>query len=125
METKMSLIEQLKAYETILVKPEIRPSSFDLTELIDENFVEFTSTGKTLNKQQVVDFLLNEKTSNNSLSNFNLIQLSNDTVLLTYHYIKFVNDEKTQSLRSSIWKFSNDKWQILFHQGTITKNNPQ
>lgn len=121
----MSLIEQLKAYETILVKPEIRPSSFDLTELIDENFVEFTSTGKTLNKQQVVDFLFNEKTSNNSLSNFNLIQLSNDTVLLTYHYIKFVNDEKTQSLRSSIWKFSNDKWQILFHQGTITKNNPQ
>ncbi|WP_342779028.1 hypothetical protein [Methylobacterium terricola] len=49
-----------------------------------------------------------------------MIMISDDAVLLTY------DSESTQGdgarryvLRSSIWKRHDDRWQLLFHQGTV------
>jgi hypothetical protein len=50
------------------------------------------------------------------LSDFDIYPLSGDVVLTTY---KIFNEEKMQySLRSSIWKCKDTKWQMVFHQGT-------
>lgn len=39
----------------------------------------------------------------------------------SYKVIKHNEDEeKKYSLRSSIWKLFNDKWKLVFYQGTIT-----
>jgi hypothetical protein len=52
------------------------------------------------------------------LSNFELHPLSTDTVLTTY---RIFNEIKIQyTLRSSIWKFRDGRWQMFFHQGTPT-----
>jgi hypothetical protein len=50
------------------------------------------------------------------LSDFEIHQLSGEIVLTTY---RIFNEEKMQhSLRSSIWKFEDTKWRMIFHQGT-------
>ena len=54
-----------------------------------------------------------------TLSEFEIHQLSTDTVLTTY---RIFNEIKMQhTLRSSIWKFSDGKWKMFFHQGTPTQ----
>lgn len=54
-----------------------------------------------------------------TLSNFEIHQLSEDTVLTTYRIYNEIKMEHT--LRSSIWKYRNGRWQMFFHQGTKTK----
>ncbi|GAB6522644.1 hypothetical protein bcgnr5398_47550 [Bacillus cereus] len=55
-----------------------------------------------------------------TLSNFEICSLSDDTALATYR----VRDETRMqnTLRSSIWKLIDEKWQMFFHQGTLTKS---
>lgn len=54
-----------------------------------------------------------------TLTDFEIYPLSEDTVLTTYR----VKDETRMlnTLRSSIWKFIEGRWQMFFHQGTLTK----
>jgi hypothetical protein len=52
---------------------------------------------------------------------FDLAVLSSDVVLITYRAAKesaSAEEATTYSLRSSIWKFIDGRWQITFHQGT-------
>lgn len=53
-----------------------------------------------------------------TLHNFEIFPLSEGIVLSTY----FINDitRKRNTLRSSIWKLIDGRWQLYFHQGTIT-----
>ncbi len=55
-----------------------------------------------------------------TLSNFEIYPISDDTVLATYR----VRDETRMqnTLRSSIWKLIEGRWQMFFHQGTLTKS---
>jgi hypothetical protein len=53
---------------------------------------------------------------------FQIKQLAADVVLATYKVVKHgeTREAKKYSLRSSIWKINDDKWQMVFHQGTPT-----
>nr|WP_242947776.1 hypothetical protein [Desulfosporosinus lacus] len=48
--------------------------------------------------------------------------LAPDVVLATYRAVKSneSREEMRNSLRSSIWKFLDGRWQMVFHQGTRT-----
>ena len=35
-------------------------------------------------------------------------------------YAEKLNEDKKYSLRSSIWKYYDGKWKMVFHQGTLT-----
>lgn len=54
-----------------------------------------------------------------TLSNFEINPLSENVVLATYRVYDRTREHHT--LRSSIWKLIDGKWQMFFHQGTITK----
>ena len=122
MKSDIKIFEQLKILENKLVKPELRNSAGELFELISDDFLEFGSSGVVYNKKNVIKFLLADTPSKKNLSNFKMSKLSNDCFLLTYKYLKKRNDIKNYSLRSSIWKLSNKKWQIVFHQGTLVQD---
>ncbi len=105
------LIHQL---EQSLLDPSVRQSPEQLNTLIADDFFEFGSSGKIYNKQDCI------KPDNSPrkflLSNFNVKELSKDVMLATYK----ITENDAISLRSSIWVSTqrDDKWQLIFHQGT-------
>lgn len=56
-----------------------------------------------------------------SLYDFEIHSLSESVVLATYRVKDKTKNHNT--LRSSIWKLIDGRWQMFFHQGTITKSD--
>ncbi len=58
-----------------------------------------------------------------SMSEFSARFLSEDVVLVTYRSVRRnpVSSMEWHSLRSSIWKLTDGRWQMTFHQGTPTQ----
>ena len=120
METENIIAEQILKLEERLLQPEVRHSPQEISKLLADEFIEFGSSGRVYNKQQVLESLQKESGEQISIKNFKTINLAPNIVLATYTAIrKNSNDEKTiNSLRSSIWKFTEEQWKLVFHQGT-------
>ncbi|WP_019413309.1 DUF4440 domain-containing protein [Paenisporosarcina sp. TG20] len=118
MTTQLTLKEHLCQLEKNLLQPGIRTSPEELEKYLENDFFEFGSSGKVLynNGIEAGGIGIVKMT----LSNFEIHQLSTNVVLTTY---RIYNEVKMQhSLRSSIWKFSDGKWKMFFHQGTPTQS---
>lgn len=114
-----SLKEHILYLEEKLLKPEIRNSKTELQNLLAKNFFEFGSSGNILYKEKAIgeEGIAVVKMT---LSNFEIHPLSEEIALATY---RIYNEENKQhSLRSSIWKLSEGKWKMVFHQGTKTSD---
>lgn len=112
----------LIALEMGLLDPEIRNSPTQLADLIADDFVEFGSSGETFDKEQIIAALLgeNEQTAQTrTADDFTIRWLADDTALVTFHAIRSANGADTKTLRASIWKYRDARWQIIFHQGTL------
>lgn len=111
--------ETIKLLEKRLLQPEIRHSTEDVSEMLSDDFIEFGSSGHIYSKKQSIEGLQNEDSVRISISDFKATILSPDVVLVTYKAVKHEpNRQESRSIRSSIWRFIDDRWQIVFHQGT-------
>jgi hypothetical protein len=114
----------LRRLEEGLLRPEVRQSSGQVGDLLSDDFVEFGSSGGVFNKQQVIEALeqegLPDPTIRLSLVDFIARNLASDVILVTYRTIQEGGSGNMQEsrLRSSIWKFIEGQWQMVFHQGT-------
>lgn len=119
---KMDVIEKLIfQLENDLLKSEVRKSPEKISELLSEDFIEFTSSGSEY-QYKSGDIFMKQDDNRELLwqiTDFKIKQLSDDCVLATYKVIKH-NENKKYSLRSSIWKSYSGKWKMIFHQGTLT-----
>ncbi|KLU67243.1 hypothetical protein DEAC_c04550 [Desulfosporosinus acididurans] len=115
-----SLHEQIYDLEDRLLQPEIRRSGEEISMLLADDFVEFGSSGRTYDKIQVVEGLPHSPTVPTVIEDFQVKVLSTYVVLATYRAVKAneSREEMRNSLRSSIWRFTDGRWQIVFHQGT-------
>ena len=116
----MELLEKhIFELENQLLQPETRQSAEKISELLSDDFIEFCSSGNISHYNKGEVFLSEIKWE---IKEFTTKQLSNDYILATYKVIKHseLNEKMKYSLRSSIWKCSNGKWKIIFHQGTLT-----
>ncbi len=115
-----SLHEQIYNLEDRLLQPEIRRSGEEISMLLADDFVEFGSSGRTYDKIQVVEGLPHSPTVPTVIEDFQVKVLSSYVVLATYRAVKAneSREEMRNSLRSSIWRFTDGRWQIVFHQGT-------
>ncbi|WP_353958612.1 DUF4440 domain-containing protein [Sporolactobacillus laevolacticus] len=107
----------LKTLEQSHLSLEIRKSPEALDNILADDFFEIGSSGAMFYKQ---DCLKNGVALDElKLYNFDMQVLAPDVVLTTY----FINNKtrNRNTLRSSIWKFIDGRWQLLFHQGTVTK----
>jgi len=105
--------------ETTLLNSDSRKSKIILEDLLDDKFIEVGSSGRKYDKHQTIQQLINESPSPLEATEFNLVQLSDSVVLLTYALVNRAREpEVSHSLRSSLWKLDNDKWKLVFHQGT-------
>jgi hypothetical protein len=112
----------IRLLEERLLQTNIRHSENDLDELLADEFIEFGSSGQIFNKKQVMEALQMEAPQQLSLIDFKTINLAPDIILARYRAVKQPQDgRKVYSLRSSIWKLIDNRWQMIFHQGTGTK----
>ncbi|MDQ0159774.1 hypothetical protein J2S77_001760 [Alkalibacillus salilacus] len=115
---KATLREHLENMERSHLKPDNRISSDFFEELLADDFIEFGSSGGVSYKKDCIgeDGV---GVRDLSLNDFEISLLSSDVVLATYR----VKDKTRQqdTLRSTIWKFRDGRWQMFFHQGTIVK----
>ncbi len=114
----------LKELEDRLLQPEVRLSPDLVADLLDDEFVEYGSSGKVYNKQQIIEFLktdILEPPSRNFITDFKANELAPGIVLVTFCLVRQMGlkDLTLHSLRSSVWKKQNGEWKMVFHQGTL------
>lgn len=116
MQNRSSLVEHIRELEEQLLKPEIRTNAAELDRLLADDFFEYGSSGSVCYKKDcVVEGGISVREM--LLYDFQIHPLAADTVLATYRL-----EDRTrmrQSLRSSIWKYIDGRWQMFFHQGTL------
>lgn len=106
--------------EQKLHHPAIRNNPVELDNFLSLDFLEFGSSGIVYNRQEVIAALVSESFINIEAEDFKAHELASEVVLFTYKTKQSNSDgTTTEALRSSIWKLFGERWQMVFHQGTI------
>ncbi|PZM13209.1 DUF4440 domain-containing protein [Rhizobium tubonense] len=118
-------VEFSRHLEQELHRPEIRASRDAVSALLANDFMEFGSSGGIYDKAITTDALALEAPSDPSalpeVYDFTVKPFTTEAVLVLYRSVRRsdgVAPEK-QTLRSSIWKLIDGRWQMFFHQGTV------
>jgi len=94
-----------------------------LAELIDNEFIEIGGSAAVYDKAEVMRWLASDDPSERIGTSFKAHPLAENIILLTY--ISSIKDtpvaESKQAVRSSIWRLTDGKWRMVFHQGTPLK----
>ncbi|WP_445637206.1 DUF4440 domain-containing protein [Nostoc sp. DSM 114161] len=114
-------------FEERLLQPDIRKSPKDVMDLLADEFIEFGSSGRIFDRQQIIKSLENEPIeplTQRSITEFKTLVLATGIVLVTYRVVRHVSGEQpVHSLRSSIWKLIDNRWKMIFHQGTLVRES--
>ena len=107
---------QLRELEESHIGLEVRKSHEKLDEILADEFFEIGSSGYMFDKKECLEtgVVLTEM----SLHNYEINPLAPDVVLSTYFIVD--NTRNRNTFRISIWKLIDDRWQLYFHQGTIS-----
>lgn len=89
-----------------------------LNALLADEFREFSSSGTIYSKQDILKNLPAVSPTQFAISEFQIEALSPNVVLATYKASYIRDEEISFSLRCSIWKIFENRWKIVFHQGT-------
>jgi hypothetical protein len=119
----LSLEQHIRQLEEELLCPEVRSSLERMEAVLAEDFLEIGLSGRIYDKKQVLQALLSEPEVHYEMMDFTMRPLAGEVLLVTYRTIRQEAPENPQvhSLRSSIWKKIEDRWQMVFHQGTSQK----
>ena len=115
-------VDMVRRHELNLLLPVLRSAPGSVAELLADNFIEFGGSGRVYSKQDAIDALAQEPSAERHLSDVRCAHISNDVILVTYRLFRRSNSSSALecSLRSSIWRRSDGRWQMEFHQGTPT-----
>jgi hypothetical protein len=120
MEENRPLAELIRQLEERLLQADVRRSTTDVGDLLADDFVEFGSSGRIFDKPATMAALQYESPTEIALVDYRARVLAPDVVLVTYRAVRSASTlaASTQSLRSSIWRKLDARWQLVFHQGT-------
>lgn len=112
--------DQIKFLERQLHSTAVRSDLNKFKMLLHDDFKEIGRSGKIYNKSDVLNQLDEHKNPSEIISEeFQYRLLSETIVLVTYRsYQRFNLNQSHLALRSSVWIFNQDRWQMIFHQGT-------
>ena len=119
MDSKL-LTQHLIELEQILVQPATRLSAELLNRYLADDFYEIAATGRCFGKADVLERLPTETPPAITQQDFDCRVLADGLAQLTYRATikRAENQSPSYSVRSSIWRFDGEKWQMIFHQGT-------
>lgn len=112
------LSQELRELEESLLQSDIRKSN-RLVELLDDNFIEYGSSGRIYTKADLVETLQAESPVTQTTSDFIVTKLATDVALLTYRIHRH-SEPPVHTLRSSVWRRKTGQWRMVFHQATVT-----
>jgi hypothetical protein len=115
MKEAAELQQQLHALEERLLHPDREPDRNALIALLAPDFKEFCTSGRIFNLEQLTHALLTSHPRAATMSHFYVTPLAKDVALATYH----ITTATSASHHSSTWVLRDNRWQLLFHQGTI------
>jgi len=124
MNEQETLEEILCHLEASHMQPEVRRSPDAMGDLLADDFVEIGSSGTLYaDKGKIIASLRKSTPFRASMSDFRVKLLGPGIALTTYHLVKQDREGagEKRSLRSSIWKLMDGRWQLVFHQGTPTE----
>jgi hypothetical protein len=100
-----------------------RVSAEEAASLFADDFVEFGASGKIWSKAEIIAAMSQWAPIERTVENFRVRELSPSVCLVTYKVVGVTKDKQASpfSLRSSIWRYTGERWQIVFHQGTNVK----
>ncbi len=117
--------EFFRSLEQKLHRPEVRRLPDATRSFLADEFIEFGSSGTVYDKASIVEALANEPVADAAplpeVHDFAVRSIASDAILVTYQSTRRHNDGTVEraTLRSSVWKLIDGRWQMLFHQGTI------
>ncbi|AIL13619.1 hypothetical protein IM40_00650 [Candidatus Paracaedimonas acanthamoebae] len=82
----------------------------------NRRFIEIGSSGRRYTKADVLQALPLETSMTIEATDFEVRFLRKDLILVIYRALQ--SGENKSSLRSSLWKQTEEGWRIVFHQGT-------
>ncbi len=109
------LSAHLIALELRLQDSSIRKDPTTVAELLSEDFREFGASGRVWGRAAILAELAAETPYQITSDNFECQRLSTHLALLTY----VATNPNRKTLRSSLWRLEENRWRILFHQGTV------
>lgn len=117
----MNYEELILNLESELLKPETRKSPKKLRDLLSEDFIEYCSSGVIYKYKE--DDTFYEDNVSFEIIEFNIKDLADNCILANYkiNKIHHIDNVIKKSIRSSIWKLYDNKWKMVFHQGTLSK----
>lgn len=103
--------------EQRLAQVDQKLSAEDAALLIAEDFVEFGASGKVWSKAEIIAAMSQWSLIERTIENFSVRELSASACLVTYKVVGVTKDRQASpfSLRSSIWRYTGGKWQIISH----------
>jgi len=111
--------EALAAREPLFHRREFGTARADFEAMVAPEFWEIGASGSRYSRAFVLDTLTDRhaKTVEESfvVTDFACQELAPNLYLATYQ----LNQADRLSQRSTIWRYSNDAWQAVFHQGTL------
>jgi hypothetical protein len=114
----------ISTLEQKLLKPEVRRSVTAVAALLADEFVEYGSSGRVYNKQQLLENLQHDDSATRTISQFGTTTLAPDVILVTYRCTREeIGKQPLHTLRCSIWKYIEGRWKMVFHQGTPMEKN--
>ncbi len=121
MKDKKQLREEVLGLEEKLLDANVRQSAESLNQLLADDFSEFCSSGKVYQYQPGDVFTTGDYKESWKIKDFSIDILADNLILAKYKLLKGndLEGQKKHSLRSSIWKLTDDNWKMLFHQGTL------
>ena len=112
--TVPELQKQLYELEERLLHPERTEDRTTLVPLLADQFEEFCPTGRISNRQQTIDDMLACPPRTATIHHYFVTPLCENAALATYR----LTTPLAVTHRSSLWVFRDNRWQLLFHQGT-------
>ena len=120
MSADVSIEAHLRALEEELLQPAVRKTASRVDALLADDFMEFGSSGRVFYKHDIIDILRSESPARRSLTDFRALPLGPGVVLTTYRATSYgaAGEQPIHSIRSSVWRLFDGRWQVVFHQGT-------
>ena len=117
------MLDLFRDLEEKLLRQETRNSPGEVATLLHPDFFEFGQSGTVWSRQQTIDRLAQELPIERSLTNLSVLSLAPDVTLVTYRAVgrDAAGGNEWHSLRSSVWKLTDGRWQMIFHHRTPTR----
>lgn len=108
-------MSQLQELEERLAQRRVRTLE-ELSELLADGFREHGASGRTYDRQEAIRSYDLDQPWDVRITNFVTVPVREGVALVTY---RSHEPGGRRAHRSSLWVRSGDRWQMLFHQGTV------